>query len=179
MKKILFFLLTALIGLSSLSLSAQSVTVADGSSTNSYIPVYGLWLDASQHNQIIYPESMLTDLVGENINMMMFYFNSEPSSSWSSSVTLSVGTTVNSSFPSVSFDQSPISQVYSGNFSIANGMLTFVFDSAFTYTGGNLLLDIVTVAGNYSSASFYGASQSSASIYTYNSNTNVVLGTKL
>ena len=173
MKKILFFLLTVLIGLSSLSLSAQSVTVANGTTTNDYIPVYGLWLDANQHNQIIYPESMLTNLVGENINMMMFYLNSEPSSSWSSSVTLSVGTTANTAFSSASFDQSPVSQVYSGNFSIANGVLTFALDSAFTYTGGNLLLDIVTVAGNYSSASFYGASQSSASIYTYNSNTGI------
>ena len=173
MKKILSFLLTALIGLSSLSLSAQSVTVANGSATNSYIPVYGLWLDANQHNQIIYPESMLTNLVGESINTLMFYLSSEPSGSWTSTVTLSMGITTNTSFSSATPDQAPVSQVYSGNFSITNGVLTFVLDSAFTYNGGNLLLDIATVGGNYSSASFLGASQTSASMYQYNSNSDV------
>ena len=173
MKKLLSFLLTALIGLSSLSLSAQSVTVADGASTNSYIPVYGLWLDASQHNQIIYPESMLTDLVGESINMMMFYLSSAPSNSWTSTVTLSMGITVSSSFSTATFDQAPVSQVYNGNLSVNNGILTFVFDSAFAYNGGNLLLDIATVGANYSSASFYGVSQTGASMYTYSSNSGV------
>ncbi|MCR4826540.1 MAG: fibronectin type III domain-containing protein [Bacteroidales bacterium] len=173
MKKILFFLLTALIGLGSLTLSAQSVTVANGSATNDYIPVYGLWLDANQHNQIIYPESMLTGLVGEDINTIMFYFSSEPSNSWTSTVTLSMGITANASFSSATHDQAPVSQVYSGNFSITNGTLTFVLDSAFTYNGGNLLLDIATVGASFSSASFLGVSQASASMYQYNSDSGV------
>ena len=176
MKKLLSFLLTALIGLSSLTLSAQSVTVANGNATNAYIPVYGYWMDASQHNQIIYPESMLTELVGENINTMMFYLSSEPSNSWTSSVTLSMGITTNASFSSTTHDQTPLSQVYSGNFSISNGVLTFILDSAFTYNGGNLLLDIVTTGGNYSTASFYGMSQSNASMYQYNSYSGIQSG---
>ena len=162
MKKHLTCLLTVLIGLSSLSLSAQSVTVANGTETNSYIPLYGLWMDESQHNQIIYPESMLTNLMGETVNTMMFFFSSEPSNTWSSNVTLSVGTTTNSSFSSATHDQSPVSQIYSGSATISNGILSFVLDSTFTYNGGNLLLDFVTVGGNYSSASFLGVSQSGA-----------------
>jgi hypothetical protein len=173
MKKLLTILLTVLIGLSSLTLSAQTVTVGEGTATNSYIPVYGLWLDANQHNQIIYPESMLTGLVGQSVNMLMFYLSSAPSTSWSSTVTLSMGTTMNSSFPSSTHDQSPVSQVYSGNFSINGNILTFVLDSTYTYTGGNLLLDIATVGGNYSSASFLGMAQPSASIYQYNDNSGV------
>ena len=172
MKKTLSFLLTLLIGLSSLSLSAQSVTVANGDASNDYIPVYGFYLDASQHNQIIYPESMLTELMDQTIHTLIFYLSSGPDNSWNSTVTLSLGITANSSFSSVTHDQTPVSPIYSGNFSITNGTLTFVLDSAFTYNGGNLLLDIVTTASNYSNAAFLGVTQPNASIYEYNSNSN-------
>ena len=168
MKKFLCLLLTVLIGFSGLRLSAQSLTVANGTVTNPYIPVYGSWLDAAQHNQIIYPENMLTDLLGQTVNTMMFFLSSEPYSTWSSSVTLSVGTTLNTTLSSSSFDPSPVSQIYSGSMNISGGVLEFVLDSTFTYNGGNLLLDITTVAGNYSSANFYGVEQTSASVYQYN-----------
>ena len=160
-------MLTALIGLGSLQLSAQSLTVANGTETNSNIPLYGNWLDEDQHNQIIYPESMLTGLVGETVNTLMFYLSSPPSSYWTSSVTLKVGTMANSSFTSASFNQSPVSQIYSGNINISGGIVTFVLDSTFTYNGGNLLLDITTVSGNYSMAYFYGEAHQGASIYSY------------
>ena len=98
MKKLLLLLLTVFIGFGSLTVTAQSVTVANGTDVNNYIPLYGLWMDESQHNQIIYPESMLTNLVGKTVNTMMFYLSSEPSNSWTSSATLSVGTSATSSF---------------------------------------------------------------------------------
>ena len=160
-------MLTALIGLGSLQLSAQSLTVANGTETNSNIPLYGNWLDEDQHNQIIYPESMLTGLVGETVNTLMFYLSSPPSSYWTSSVTLKVGTTANSSFTSASLNPSPVSQINSGNINISGGIVTFVLDSTFTYNGGNLLLDITTVSGNYSMAYFYGEAHQGASIYSY------------
>ena len=174
MKKILFFLLTALIGLSGLSLSAQSVTVANGTETNGYIPVYGWYLDESQHNQVIYPESMLTNLVGETVNMMQFYFASAPNEQWTSTITLRLGITPNASFTSATHDNSPTSQIYSGNMTVNNGVLSFILDSTFTYTGGNLLLDIATVSGNYSSASFYGVSQPGGSMYEYTYGSDVM-----
>ena len=148
MKKLLSLLLTVMLGFSCLSLSAQSVVVANGTVTDGYIPFYGTWMDENQHNQVIYPESMLTDLVGESINSLMFFLSEEPSSYWTSTATLSMGVTASSSFSSSTPDQSPVSQVYSGNINISDGMITFVFDSAFTYNGGNLLLDIATVGGN-------------------------------
>ena len=174
MKKLLSFLLTVLIGLSGLSLSAQSVTVANGTETNGYIPVYGWYLDANQHNQVIYPESMLTDLVGENINMMLFYLANAPDEPWTSTITLRLGITPNASFTSATHDNSPTSQIYSGNMTVNNGVLAFVLDSTFTYTGGNLLLDIATVSGNYSSATFYGMSQTGGSMYEYTYDSDVM-----
>ena len=174
MKNLLSFLLAALIGFSSLSLSAQSVTVANGTVTNGYIPVYGWYLDESQHNQVIYPESMLTNLVGETINMMMFYLASVPDEPWTSTITLRLGITPNTSFSSATHDNSPTSQIYSGNMTINNGVLAFVLDSTFTYTGGNLLLDITTTSGNYSAASFYGVSQTGGSMYEYTYGSDVL-----
>ena len=166
MKKILCFLLTVLIGLGSLSLSAQSVTVANGTEVNEYIPVYGWYLDANQHNQIIYPESMLTELVGQNVNTIIFYLSSAPSG-WSAQVTLSVGTTANSSFATATHDLSPVSQIYSGSMTINNGTISFVLDSTFTYNGGNLLLDISTQPGNYEEGWFYGIEQTGGSMYSF------------
>ena len=173
MKKLFSLLLTVLVGLSGLQLSAQSVTVASGTETNAYIPMYGRWMDESQHNQIIYPESMLTGLVGETVNTVMFFLSTEPSTYWTSTATLKVGTSVSSSFTTPTHNQSPVTQIYSGNIDISGGVVTFVLDSAFTYNGGNLLLDITTVGGNYSSAYFSGTSQFGASMYAYGSTSNV------
>ena len=50
-----------------------TVTVADGTATNSYIPIYGLYADEDQHNQFIYPASMLSDLSGGMITGMTFF----------------------------------------------------------------------------------------------------------
>ncbi len=173
MKKLLLLLIAVFIGFGSLTVTAQSVTVANGTGVNSYIPMYGLWMDEAQHNQIIYPESMLTDLVGETVNTVMFFLSSEPSNLWTSTATLKVGTSVSSSFTTATHNQSPVTQIYSGNINISGGVVTFVLDSTFTYNGGNLLLDVTTVGGNYSSASFFGTAQMGASIYAYGSNSGV------
>ena len=166
MKKLFTFLLTLFLGLGSLTLSAQAVTVANGTETNEYIPVYGWYLDEDQHNQIIYPESMLTGLMGQTVNTLMFYLSETPSG-WSSQVTLKVGTTPNSSFTTATHDLSPVSQIYSGNLTISNGILIFALDSTFTYNGGNLLLDITSLSGNYESGAFYGVAQAGGSYYEY------------
>ena len=167
MKKLLFLMLTILLSISSLKLSAQSLTVANGTETNAYIPFYGYWMDAAQHNQIIYPASMLTDLTGETISGIIFYLNSAPENDWNTSATLSLGTTNNSSFSSSALDASAVTPVYTGSISIVNNQIAFNLDSAFTYTGGNLLLDITTVSGTYSAASFYGISQTNGSFVSY------------
>ncbi|MCR4965894.1 MAG: fibronectin type III domain-containing protein [Bacteroidales bacterium] len=169
MKKVLFFFLAILLSFSSLSLSAQSVIVANGTVTNSYIPFYGFYLDDAQHNQVIYPESMLTDLVGESITGMIFYLATTPSSTWTSSITLSLGVTTNTGFTSATHDTAPVTPYYTGSIPQNGDVVTFMFDSAYVYNGGNLLLDITTTASNYSSASFFGITQNGASMYSYSS----------
>ena len=170
MKKLLSFLLTVLIGLSVLTMSAQNtLTVADGSTTNEYIPMYGLWADANQHIQVIYPASMLTQLQGQAITSMTFYSNGNPD--WGNIVfTISMMETNDSTYSSSTFVTGTMDVVYSGHTSVSNNQLVFVFDDGFPYTGGNLLFDLQTVTGGtWESSTFNGISASSpVSIYSYN-----------
>ena len=63
MKKNLLILLISglLCGLTPLR-AQTTTTVADGSATNSQIPIYGLYMRSWQHTQIIYPENMLANI---------------------------------------------------------------------------------------------------------------------
>ena len=58
-----------------LKASAQSsVLIADGTTTNSYVPLYGLWMDDYTRTQCIYPASMLDDITtGSAITSLTFY----------------------------------------------------------------------------------------------------------
>ncbi|MBR4135038.1 MAG: fibronectin type III domain-containing protein [Bacteroidales bacterium] len=169
MKKFLFLLLTMMVGFFT-TLSAQSVTVANGTTENSYLPVYGLWLDSDQHNQIIYPESLLTNLLGETISGIMFYLASPPYSSWTSTITIGMGITSNASFSVASHDTSTLTTCCTGVPLVLNGnTLTLAFSTPFTYNGGNLLIDITTVGGDYSDATFYGITSAGGGLESYTS----------
>ena len=172
MKKILSCLLTILmLGFVAAPLSAQNtLTVADGSSTNSYIPIYGTWADADQHNQVIYPESMLGDMVSGQISSMTFYLTSTPT--WTHSVTVSLGIATADHFSSATHDNASVTQVFTGNLNVSNNQMTFTFDTPYDYNGGDLLFDLTLVGGSWSSAYFNGTSSTGGSLYQYNSNTN-------
>jgi len=155
----------------SVSLRAQvTFTVADGTSTNSYIPVYGLFTDAYQHTQVIYPASMLTDWEGSAFSAITFYLSSAPSLNWTSVFNVSLGSADVEIYETSAFLQSDLTTVYSGTLSAAGSdHLTIEFATPYVYTGGNLLLDITVInPANYSSAYFLGVNSSNASVYGYN-----------
>jgi len=172
MKKVLLLMLTLLtLGFFAAPLSAQSaLTVAEGTTTNSYVPIYGYWADADQHNQVIYPESLLGDMLTGSISSMTFYLNGNPA--WNNSYVASLGITQNIQFSSSTHDASTLTQVCSGTISVSNNQLTFTFDAPYNYTGGNLLFDLVLTGSGYIDGSFYGISSTGASIYQYSYGTN-------
>ena len=178
MKKILFFLLALIASAGSMCLSAQSLTVANGTDDNQYIPFYGYWMDEAQHNQIIYPASILTNLTGESITGLTFYFETPPTNDWATSTTVKLGITQNMAFSSTTFDASTTTQVYNGSINISGNTLTILFSSPFTYTGGNLLVDLTTQGGTFSEAFFYGITQSGASLYSYSGSYSSDMGTQ-
>ena len=68
--------------------NAQTLTVANGTATNTYVPIYGYYCDADQHNQMVYPSSMLTDMSGSLITSLTFYQSQTASSAWGTTVTI-------------------------------------------------------------------------------------------
>jgi len=135
---------------------AQTMTtvVADGTATNSYIPIYGYYTDAAQHNQIVYSEELLADIPGVTISGMKFYANG--ASSWGINATVSIGI-VDSPTLSGLNTGATLQQVWSGAVTFnSDNEWSITFDTPFAYTSGNLIVDIVTTTGTYISNSFYG-----------------------
>ncbi|MBR4535499.1 MAG: fibronectin type III domain-containing protein [Bacteroidales bacterium] len=173
MKKISLFLLTVLLVFNSMQLSAQNtLTVADGSEDNSYLPFYGLWMDAMTHCQLIYPASMLANLNGATITSMTFYLDLSPSNVWGCPFNIQLGETTQENYGfSASYIESGLSTVYTGQVSCANEQITITFSTPYTYQGGNLVLDVQnTTTGTFSNARFLGVSTTNdQGVYAYGS----------
>lgn len=159
------------------------VTVADGTAQTEYVPVYGYQYDAdSQHNQIVYPASELGQLNdGDVITAITFYPTTATLPFSNGSVTLSManmdqGTTIpwsvdywgtasgdlfTNSTPALATINAPTA---------ADGLWTITFTTPFTYTGGDLLIDVTTTKGTYGDSKFYGKEMSSVyGLATYTS----------
>lgn len=148
--------------------AAEELTIADGTTTNGYIPVNGMYIDTyGCETQVIYPASLLTGIpAGSSITSMKFYSNTA-SKTWSGNVVeIKLTEVENGSYASAStVDMSNATTVYNGSVSISGNEMTVTFDAPYTYNGGNLLYDLfVTTTGSWSSAYFYGISYSNASV---------------
>ncbi len=151
----------------SLQVKAQSeLTVADGTSTSSYVPTYGLYADTQgARSQCIYPADSLTAMNGGTISQMTFYLSSPAAAAWTGTFQVSIGETEETSL-SGGFIDTDLTTVYTGTMDATGTTLTVVFENGYTYNGGNLVFDwLVTTAGNYKSASFYCVSLAGAGRY--------------
>ncbi|MBR1549544.1 MAG: fibronectin type III domain-containing protein, partial [Bacteroidales bacterium] len=148
---------------------SSTLTVADGTSTNDYLPVYGSWIDAAQHNQMLYPVSLIGSLAGDSITGIGFYMSSQNSTAWGTTMTISLAEVADDQLSAIN-TTATLTQVWSGTVNGQADSLWFDFTTAFDYHGGNLLVDITTTAASWNGASFYGVALTNASIYSYNSN---------
>ena len=151
--------------------AAISYTVNDGTATNSYIPVYGGYVDAYEKNEFIIPATSLTDMVGGTIKGLTFYLQSVASKSWgNANFKIYLKEVDNTTITSYTFGDSD-TPVYTGALDATQSTMEIKFSSDYTYEGGNLLIGIYnTVKGTYANASFYGiTAESGASAYGYNS----------
>ena len=157
--------------LPSLSWAQGTLTVADSTVSNEYVPFYGYYADENQHNQFIYPASMLTDMAGSNISEMVFYIdlngdngsNTTPShiGTW----TVSLGETTETTLTGLN-TTTTLTQVYQGYFDCTTGTLTIPFGTLYAYAGGNLLVDITHSGAGYNAWYFLGI-YSAGSAYSY------------
>jgi len=169
MKKVLLLLLTLMtFGFATLPASAQStLTVANGTVTNEKVPFYCYYLDQIQHTQIIYPSTMLTEMIGKEISKMEFYMSSTPTG-LSSQLSITLGISSASQFEGTSFDNTTLlTPVYYGDIVINNNTLIIEFSTPYLYTGGNLMFNLVSTAGTWSNSTFYGIESPNASLNQY------------
>ena len=151
------------------SATTDSLTVADGTSTSSYIPIYGYYVDAAQHNQIVYPADSLSAMAGQNITGLTFYMSQTASESWNTTVTISLGI-VEQSDASTLNTTAELTQVWQGLVTGMDAVLDIAFDEGFAYSEGNLLVDIQTTTGSWKQTAFYGVELANGSYLTYNYN---------
>lgn len=164
------------------------LTVCDGQSYAQYFPYFGYYHDDSEHIQMIYPASILgSSMAGKAITAMTFY----PTAG---SVTWSDGTTESAS--GINFYNGTISFKIANltnagafdadNPSFVNATLTAVstinmpssantsattwvitFDQPFTYTGGDLLIDVTNPTTGQWGLTFFAGDNTGDNAYSY------------
>lgn len=155
-------------------LKAESLLVADGTTTNQYVPIYGNGTTNNRYVEVIYPSTMLEDMNGATINAIKFYCKSNSYVNGKkfkvevgeSATQSNFGSPINSGLTEVAT-----------NVNLAGGITEFdiVFSTPYNYKGGNLVVKLTqTAAGSSDKSTFYGISQTGAAYTSWAiSNTNV------
>lgn len=153
----------------------NTLTVADGTTTNSNVPIYGLWADAYLRCQTIYPASEIVAsagnvlMTGGTITSLTYYQSSPAAEAWTGTWEIKM-MEVSASTLSAFVDMTNATTVYTGTLNGSISPLVITLTTPYTYQGGNLLIEVSeTTSGNYKSCSFYGVSSTGASWQGYNS----------
>jgi hypothetical protein len=145
-----------------------SITLNNGTTTNSLVPVYGLWVDSKSNSQFIIPASVLTNIQWGSINKITFY-SSNANVSWGNASFVVYMTETTETTLTGLADWGTMQSVYEGSLAISNNIMEIELSTPYQYLGGNLLIGInQPTAGSYSGCSWYGvAATSGASVGGY------------
>ena len=186
MKKLRLFIMMLMAAMLPLAVQAQStLTVHDGTVQNSNVPMYVSYFDDFTRSHVVYPASELEDMNGAQISAITFYCTSNNMPYTTVSTVELYMTEVAQEGVSEFIDKSTATMVYQGtvNFEATadGGEATIIFDTPYTYNGGNLLFgcDNTTDAG-YKFVYFLGETVNGASYSGYNATSldNVTSGTQ-
>ena len=170
MKKFLSILmLVAALVVPGASRAQLQLTVADGTTTNSYVPIYGLWADDYTRSQMVYPSTDLVLMTGGMINGLTFYCQNT-SLTWSgASFQVKIAEVASTTLSS--WSTASTTTVYSGSLSTSStGLMVITFTTPYVYQGGNLLIEFAeTTTGTYQSSYWYGISSTGSSSGGYSS----------
>ncbi len=143
-KFLLFFLLALFAGGLSPAWADELTIYSDADYSSDQVPFDGYNADAVQHDQLIFPATVLTELQGKAIKSMKFYYKKNETSgtnvgNWIISLGITEATTLTALDATTT-----LSQVYSGAITpnTSDLTITITFDSEFEYTGGNILVDL-------------------------------------
>lgn len=135
-KRLLLLLLVALMAPWA-AMAQETLTVYDqNTTTNSNVPVWGLWADNSLQSEIVYPASELEDMAGGVISALKFYANStdlnigttSASNNWDGTFTIfmkEVESTTLSAFTGTT----GATTVLQAQIGVVNGEMTIEFDT--------------------------------------------------
>lgn len=149
---------------------AYSIMVNEGTVTNTYVPIYGSWVDDISKSQFIIPATDLVDIKWGTINKLTFHANTA-SVSWGAAefevYVVEVDYTTFSS--SALVDWSTMEKVKNaGSLSISDNKMVVTLDAPYQYMGGNLLIGILeTTSGTYAGSTWYGITATGASLGGY------------
>lgn len=182
---LLFVMFFTLTGARAEQLSLN-VHLDDANTTSQYVPAYWYYFDEFARSQFIIPATDLSTMSGATVTEMRFYTSS--TTTYTSPTckvyvkevnSTNFGNNSNSNSNNVSFQGTAEEDcVYEGTLKILDsgnnyGYVTIVFDTPYTYKGGNLLVSIEnTEEGTYHRISFYGQSSNSGNytaVYGYTS----------
>jgi len=182
--------------------TTANLTVCDANYFATALPVNGSYFDGAQHNQMVYPASMLTAMAGKKIKSMTFYptsgyYDADGDGEYDSGETTYSG--LNFYGAPVTFKLANLPSGTTGfadeNPTLITGTMTPVktltptanssattwvitFDQEFEYNGGDLLIDVTNTAGTYGRTAFIVDAVDTnlgANTYTYNG-TNYAYG---
>lgn len=147
---------------------ALTLTVNEGTATNSNLPVYGLYVDHLTEGQFIIPAADLEMLQWDSIMQLTFY-SSTTSASWGAARFEVYMAEVPSTTISAYVDWSALTKVKNvGSLSISGGKMVVTLDNPYHYSDGNLLIGFKqTVIGTYTSCSWQGVTANGASVSGY------------
>lgn len=147
------------------------ITVNDSTATNTYVPVYGMYVDDKCYSQFIVKEADLANIVWDSITSLTFHASTE-SAEWAGAkfevyIAPTTATTLSSMMAWTSMDK----VMDAAHLQINDYKMVVPFSAPYQYTGGNLIIGIrQTVEGTYASSTWYGKSVAGASMSYYGTN---------
>ena len=145
----------------------NELTVNDGKATNSYVPVYGFFVDDKSYSQFIIPASELATMQWATINEMTFYgSNTGNNPHWDNAqFEVYMAETTETTLSTLADWDTMTKVMNAAHLEISDGKMVVTLDAPYQYLGGNLMIGIKqTASGKYSSCTWTGVSATGASM---------------
>ena len=161
--------------ISFLPTNIYSIDVNDGTNTNSYVPIYGTYVDeGNTASQFIVPAESLQEILWDSITELTFYASTANANWGAAEFEVYMTTTEDATLAALANWDNLTQVMVAGNLSIQNNKMVVTLSEPFQYTGDNLLIGFKqTVAGSYVSCSWYGKNTTGASIGGYGTGNNM------
>ncbi len=146
---------------------AYELLVNDGTSTNSYVPVEGNYVDnATQRSQFVIPAAQLESLEWDSITTLTFFGSFTSSrTSWEGATFEAYVLEIEDATLAAEQDWASMTKVMNeASLALVDGQMIVSFSDPYQYQGGNLMIGIKTVQiGDYANVNWAGVSASGAS----------------